>query len=368
MAVRDRLGGAVRVRALVRALIVVAVAVGLPPATGRPAAAAVTGPAVTGPGGSGSAVVVAPRRLAVLPGFRATPSGAVLDTAHFTTVAVLAVPASGAARSAVLTATLRVEVPLRVATSVRAWCDPRRSVTAPDGRSLRDVLVIGQNPVPGTSAPAVASRTLTGRAVVQLPAGVALWCVLQMSPRTEATTGSTMRLLGGLFSTAPVTLLARAAQRPALLVGSAGAGGWPASSGAPVRVRDVAVIGPLTVDGPVRMEGEAELTTCALGYHLCGRGRSPSSVIDVRLLLRDVAAGGATCKVWRGTPRRVVITPEVHHVKVVAPAAGMTARCGTAVQGWLEVTHVSGNAAEIEPTLVPPGAVLVQTHTWLARP
>jgi hypothetical protein len=267
----------------------------------------------------------------------------------------------------VLTATVRVAVPIRIATSVRAWCDPRRSASAPDARSLRDVLIIGQNPVPGSAAQQVASRTLTGRAVVQLPAGGPWWCVLQVSPRTEATTGSTMRLLSGRFSTTPVTLLGRAAQRPALLVGSAGAGGWPSSAGAPVRVRTVAVIGPLAIEGPVRIEGEAELTTCAWGYHLCGRGRSPSSLIDVRLVLRDVAADGATCEVWRGTTRRVVITPAVHHVKVIAPAAGMTTRCGTAVQGYLEITHVSGNAAEIEPTLTPPGAVLVQTHTWLAR-
>jgi hypothetical protein len=373
MSARDRLDGRARGRAaaavpallgvLAGVLIAVMVAVGLPLAAGRPVAVAASGSTVPG-----AAVAVAPRRLTVLPGFRVTPSGPVLDTARFTTVAVLGVPASGAARAVVLTATVRVAVPIRVAMSVRGWCDPRRSAATPGAASLRDVLVIGQNPVPGRSAQQVASRTLTGRAVVQVPAGGARWCVLQVSPRTEATTGSTMQLLGGRFSTAPLTLLGRAAQRPALLVGSAGAGGWPSSAGAPVRVRNVAVIGPLAVAGPVRIEGEAELTTCALGYHLCGRGRSPSSVIDVRLVVRDVAAGGATCKVWRGTARRVVITPAVHHVKVIAPGAGIPARCGTTVQGYLEVVHVSGNAAEIEPTLVPPGAVLVQTHTWLARP
>ena len=391
MAANDRLGGrdrgratrgipsrlGVRIGALaavpMAVLMAVLVAVEVPPVVGAPAAASASAVSASASGGTGSAaagsaVAITPRQLVVRPGFRATPSGSVLDTAQFTTVAVLAVPASRTARTVVLTATLRVAVPIRIATSVRAWCDPRRSAAAPDAHSLRDVLVIGQNPVPGTTAQQVASRTLTGRAVVQWPAGGRLWCVLQVSPRTEATVGSAMGLLGGRFSTEPVTLLARAAQRPGLLVGSAGAGGWPPSAGPPVRVRNVAAIGPLTLDGPVRMEGEAELTTCALGYHLCGSGRSPSSVVDVRLVLLDVAADGATCKVWAGSARRVVITPAVHHLKVIVPAAGMTARCGTAVQGHLEIAHVSGNAAEIEPTLVPPGAVLVQTHTWLARP
>lgn len=315
-----------------------------------------------------SSVPIAARTMPARPGFRRTPSGPVLDVARFTSVASLTVPAATAARTAVLQVTLRVVVPTRIALSVRAWCDVSRPVAAaPDGRSLYDVLVIGQNPVPGGSRVQVASRTLAGRAVVVIPPGGPARCVAQVSPRTESTTGSTIRLLSGRFSASPATVPARAAQRLAVLVGSAGAPGWPATAGRPVGARAVAAVGPVRRVGGVRLEGEAELTTCALGYQLCARGTPGPSVVDVALVLADVTDTGRVCRIWRGSIRRVVITPAVHHVKVAAPPLIPSTRCGHQVRGHLLVTHRGGNAVEVEPTLGGPGGpVLVQTHTWLA--
>jgi hypothetical protein len=337
--------------------------------SGAPAApAAASAPAGSAPGAA--AVALAPRTVPARPGFRRTPSGPVLDVARFTTVGTLDVPAAAAARSVVLQAQLRVSVPIRIALSVRAWCaTPSAMTAAPDRRSLGDVLVIGQNPVPGRAATEVASRSLIGRAVVAVPAGGRLRCTLQISPRTESTTGSTLHLDSGRFTVTPARVAARAAQRPAVLVGAPGAPGLPTPAPGVSRSRAVAILGPVGVAGAVRLEGEAELTTCALGYHLCGRGRAPASVVDVVLVLAELRADGRVCRTWRGSSRRVTITSAVHHVKVMAPALTAPSRCGDAVRGHLLVTHRGGNAVEVEPVLLDPGhPVRVQTHVWLHMP
>ncbi len=307
------------------------------------------------------AVQVAPRTVVARPGYRQTPSGPALDVARFTTVGTLDLPGrQTSAGWVVLTTQVRVTVPIRIALSVRAWCAASSAVgSAPDRHSMGDVLVIGQNPVPGTASTQRASRTLTGRAVVSLPAGGPHRCVLQVSPRTESTRGSRLRLASGTFSATPVRGLARAAQRPAVLVGTPGAR----------RSLAVAVLGSVRTAGAVRLEGEAELTTCALGYHLCGRGKAPTSVVDVVLVLADLRADGTVCKTWRGSTRQVTITPAVHHVKVLAPGLTTPRRCGVAVRGHLLVTHRLGNGVEVEPVLLDPGLPRrVQTHTWLQRP
>jgi hypothetical protein len=191
---------------------------------------------------SGVAGAVRPRNISARPGFRKTPSGQVLDVALFTTVAAFTLPTSSSSRTVVLSTDVTVSVPTRLALSVLGWCRPPGSnPSAPDARTPRDVLVIGQNPVPGRSAVQVASRTLAGRAVVDVPAGTALSCVLQLSPRTETLGSSSMRLLSGRFTAAPVTVPARAAQRPALLVGQYGS---PGSAGRAIPERRVAVVPP----------------------------------------------------------------------------------------------------------------------------
>lgn len=309
-------------------------------------------------------VAVGARTIAARPGYRRTPAGPVLDAARFTTVATLDLPAAKA-RTLVLATTVRVTVPIRLALSVRAWCEaPRRATAAPDVQSLGDALVIGQNPIPGGSATAVASRTLTGRAVVTVPADVAARCVLQMSPRTESTQGSSLRLVSGTFSARPVPVVARAAQRPAVLVGASSS---PGSAGRARPVHEVARLGPLDTLGAVRLEADVELSTCALGYHLCARGVPADAAVDVALRLDELTAGGAVCRAWRGATRRVTIIPAVHHVKVLLPALTVQQRCGDTVRAWLEVAHRDGNAVEVEPVLLPAGPTpaLVQTHTWL---
>lgn len=312
-------------------------------------------------------VPVVPRRVVADPGFRRTTSGDVLRPARFTTVATLDIPASATSGgSVVLAAQLGVEVPIRIALSVRAWCAaPSEVGTAPGRRALPDVLVIGQNPVPGKGSNQVASRVLTGRAVVSVPAGHAVRCRLQASPRTESTTASWLQVRSGTFGATTARVLVRAAQRPAVLVGVPGAPGVPVGQRI-VPTAAVAVSGPITTTARLRLEGEAELTTCALGYHLCGRGTAPTSVVDVSLVAQDVDAAGQVCATWRGSARQVSITPAVHHVKVLAPALGLPTRCGTAVRGWLQVRHRGGNAVEVEPVLLPAGQPRgVQTHTWL---
>ncbi|MFZ0157900.1 MAG: hypothetical protein WAL50_02630, partial [Kineosporiaceae bacterium] len=148
-----------------------------------------------------------------------------------------------------------------------------------------------------------------------------------------------------------------------------GAPGLPTPAPGVSRSRAVAILGPVGVAGAVRLEGEAELTTCALGYHLCGRGRAPASVVDVVLVLAELRADGRVCRTWRGSSRRVTITSAVHHVKVMAPALTAPSRCGDAVRGHLLVTHRGGNAVEVEPVLLDPGhPVRVQTHVWLHMP
>lgn len=310
---------------------------------------------------------LAPRSIQALPGFRDTGSGPVLDVARFTSVGRLEVPARlTTTGTVVLSVRLTVEVPIRLALSVRGWCAaPSALGSAPDRRSLPDVLVIGQNPVPGTSTTAVAARTLTGRAVVAVPRGSAVSCRLQLSPRTESLAPSRLSLRSGTLGAAAAPVVARAAQRPAVLVGLRGAPGVPKGRQA-ARVGVVARLGPTTLPSRVRLEGEAELTTCALGYHLCGRGTAPTSVVDVVLIVRDLTRSGRVCATWSGRPRRVTITPAVHHVKVLAPAVTVTARCGTAIAAHLEVRPRSGNAVEVEPVLVPTAQPRgVQTHTWL---
>jgi hypothetical protein len=312
---------------------------------------------------AGQRAVLSARTLVARPGYRRTARGPVLDTMRFTTVAQLSLPATPVRRTVVLGATMRVEVPRRIALSVRAWCTTTAATARAPGRgSAADVLVVGQNPVPGRSAVQVASRRLTGRAVVEVPAARAARCVLQMSPRTESTTGSTLRLRSGTFTATPAVVVARAAERESVLVGP------PVQALGQTPVRRVAALGPVAVRGAVRVEGEAELTTCALGYHRCPRGRAGTSVVDVRLVLADLDAAGRTCRIWSGSPRRVTITAEVHHVKVVVPPAAPRGRCGTAVRTAVEIRHRSGDAVEVEPVLGLGGeARRVQTHLWLQR-
>jgi hypothetical protein len=307
------------------------------------------------------AVAVRPRTIAARPGFRRTPTGSVLDVARFTTVGTFTLPASASSRTVVLSTQVTVSVPTRLALSVLAWCRPPGSDSAtPEAPSLRDVLVIGQNPVPGRTSAQVASRTLSGRAIVDVPAGTTVGCVLQLSPRTETLGSSSMRLISGRFAAAPVTVPARAAQRPALLVGQPGS---PGSAGRAIPERRVAVIRPTAIaPGRIRVEGEAELTTCAYGYQLCARGTSAPASVELRLELAEVGVGGRVCAQAHGALRRVTITPGVHHVKVIAPALAHTVGCGGAVTAWLLVRHRGGNAVEVEPTLA---ATRVQTHVWL---
>lgn len=343
-----------RLAMLAAVLGVVLVAPSTPPVT---VAAATTGSTA----GWSVSVPLARRTLPVRPGYRPTPAGPVLAVQQFTAVGTLRLPPSRRpGEQAVVAVTLRVDAPVRVALSVRAWCSVGRPPgSAPDARSPADILVIGQNPVPGRSRVQRASRTLAGRAVVDLSAvGTAssVPCVVQVSPRTESVTGSRMTLVGGSFSATRAQVLTRAGERSTLLVGP------PADP----PFREVARTGAAVATGRVRVEGEAELTTCALGYHRCGRGAAPSSVAEVVLLLDDVTADGRVCRAWRGSGRRVTITPAVHHVKVAAPALVVTARCGSRVRAALRVVHVSGNAVEVEPTLGLPGEVpRVQTHTWV---
>jgi len=332
-----------------------------------------TGPSTTAWGAGASSasgavsVSLAPRTVTALPGYRNTGTGPVLDVARFTSLARLDVPASLTTRGAVVLSTrISVDVPIRLALSVRAWCAAPSAVTvAPGPRSFADVLVIGQNPVPGSGSTAVAARTVTGRAVVQVPRGTALRCLLQVSPRTESTASSRLRVRSGRLEATAASVLARAAQRPALLAATAGAPGVPRGRSA-ARLATVARLGPVATTAGVRLEGEAELTTCALGYHLCGRGGAPTSVVDVTLVLQDLAASGRVCATWRGSARQVTITPPVHHVKVIAPSLTPLRRCGVAVRGHLEVRPRGGNAVEIEPVLLDAGQPRrVQTHTWL---
>ncbi|MBK6874840.1 MAG: hypothetical protein IPG94_26655 [Kineosporiaceae bacterium] len=312
-------------------------------------------------------VAVVPRRVVADPGFRRTTSGDVLRPARFTSVVTLDVPAATTSRGSVVLATqLRVEVPIRIALSVRAWCAAPSAVgTAPGRRALPDVLVIGQNPVPGNGSTQVASRVLTGRAVVSVTPGRAVRCLLQVSPRTESTSSSWLRITSGTLGATAARVVARAAQRPAVLVGGPGAPGVPVGQQA-AAVALVAALRPVTTAARLRLEGEAELTTCALGYHLCGRGGAATSVVEVALVAQDIEASGRVCATWRGSARSVTITPAVHHVKVIAPALGLPSRCGAAVRGWLQVRHRGGNAVEVEPVLLPAGQPRgVQTHTWM---
>jgi len=194
-----------------------------------------TGPSTTAWGAGASSasgavsVSLAPRTVTALPGYRNTGTGPVLDVARFTSLARLDVPASLTTRGAVVLSTrISVDVPIRLALSVRAWCAAPSAVTvAPGPRSFADVLVIGQNPVPGSGSTAVAARTVTGRAVVQVPRGTALRCLLQLSPRTESTASSRLRVRSGRLEATAASVLARAAQRPALLAAAAGAPGVP---------------------------------------------------------------------------------------------------------------------------------------------
>jgi hypothetical protein len=346
------------------ALLLAALLVSTAVPTAGPARAEVLATAASG-GTPGVAVSIGPRDVVALPGYRRTPSGPVLDVARFTPVAALTLPASGDARTVVLSAQVTVTVPIRLALSVRAWCVSSGAMSGstlePDDRSLPDVLVIGQNPVPGRGTLQVASRTLTGRAVVDLPAGPSSRCVLQVSPRTEALTASRMRLVSGRFWAAPAVVPARAAQRPAVLVGRPGS---PGSDGTAVAERRVAAIPPtVPAAAGIRVEGEAELTSCALGYHLCTRGSGASAEVDVGLELAESRADGTVCRRAAGPVRRVTITPAVHHVKVLAPALPYSTGCGSAVSAWLVVRHRGGNAVEVEPALT---LGRVQTHTWIA--
>jgi hypothetical protein len=299
---------------------------------------------------SSASVSVAPRTIPALPGFRRT------------TVATFGLPAASTPRTVVLGATVTVRVPTRLALSVLAWCRPSGSSSvAPDARAAHDVLVIGQNPVPGSSSLQVASRTLAARAVVVVPARTAVTCQLQLSPRTETYSGSSLRLLSGRFTATAATVLARAAQRPAVLVGRPTS---PGSGGQALPQRRVAVIGSTPVTGRLRVEGEAELTMCAFGYHLCAVGTSTPSVVDVRLQLAELNSAGRVCAQVSGSARAVTITSAVHHTKVAVPALTHAMGCGTGVTAWLLVTFHSGNAVEVEPVIQP---ARVQTHVWVQR-
>jgi hypothetical protein len=116
------------------------------------------------------------------------------------------------------------------------------------------------------------------------------------------------------------------------------------------------------VQGRIRVEGEAELTTCAFGYQLCARGTSAPSSVEIRLELAEIGVGGRVCAQAHGRARSVTITPAVHYVKVSAPALLHTVGCGSAVTAWLVVRHRGGNAVEVEPTLA---TSRVQTRIWL---
>jgi hypothetical protein len=301
-------------------------------------------------------VEVAPRLLTARPGFRTTRSGPVLSTATFTTVGVIRVAASRSPRTVVLAATLTTAVPIRIAFSVIGVCRADDSSQP----AIRDELVIGQNPVPGSSLVAIASRTLWGRAVVDVPALTAVTCALKVSPRTESTSSSWLRLTGGRFTLGPATVFARAAQRRAVLVGTDGAQGRGSTR------RNVAVVATTPVPGGaavVRADGEVELTTCALGYHLCGRGRSGTSVVDLRLHLELWTSQGVCSRV-DGATVRVTIDAGTHHRKALLPPISVPVPCAAAAARlWIVVTSVRGDAVEVEPLL---GASRAQTHAYLS--
>lgn len=330
----------------------VAVAAALAAAAVVPAPA----PVAAAPTGTPRGVVIAPLRVLALPGFRSSTSGPQLNPATFTPVASLVVPATPAARTVVLGATITVSVPTRIALSVLGTC--RAAGAASDSR---DVLVIGQNPYTGSTPTAVASRTVSGRAVVDVPAATALTCVLRVSPRTETTARSWLQVTGGRFAAAPATVFARATQRRSVMVGIDGARGAGGSR------RAVAVMTPTAVPAgtvEVRAHGEAELTTCALGYRLCGRGRSGPSVLDLRLH-GELATSQGVCRRLDGTSVRVTIDAAMHHRKVLLPMLVLPASCSgspTWARVWIVVTWVRGNAAEVEPLLSPSR---VQTHAFL---
>jgi hypothetical protein len=303
-----------------------------------------------------TSVEVVPRLMTARPGFHATASGPKLNAPTFTTVAAIHVAATRSRRTVVLFATLTAAVPMRIALSVVGVCRP----DVASQPAIGDELVIGQNPVPGSSAVAVASRTVFGRAVVDIPALTAMTCALQVSPRTESTTPSWLRLTGGRFAVAPAAVFARAAQRRAVLVGTAGAQGRGATA------RNVAVVAPAAVpDGAVyvRADGEVELTTCALAYHLCGRGTSGTSVVDLRLHLELWTSQGV-CRRVDGPTLRVAIDAAMHHRKALLLPITIAPSCPSAALArlWIVATSVRGDAVEVEPLL---GTLRAQTHAYL---
>jgi hypothetical protein len=171
-----------------------------------------------------------------------------------------------------------------------------------------------------------------------------------------------LRLLTGRFTATAATVMARSGERQAQLVGPL------ATAIAQVPVREVARLGPVSAAGAVRVDGEAELTTCGLGYHQCPRGTRRPSVADVRLRLIDVDSSGRPCRTWLGSSRRVTISAQIHHRKVTAPPATAPLRCGQAVRTALEIRYRSGAALEVEPSFAgTSGLVFAQTHVWVTR-
>jgi hypothetical protein len=144
-----------------------------------------------------------------------------------------------------------------------------------------------------------------------------------------------------------------------------GAAGSPGSRGRAQPLRLAAPVGPVQVPAgvrDVRVQGEAELTSCTSAYSLCERGTADVARAQVWLHAESLRADGRVCRKVDGPVRQVAISPAVHHVKVLLSPATVSTHCGATVRAWIAVQDVRGNAIEIEPVL--PGG-RGQTQTWL---
>jgi hypothetical protein len=301
------------------------------------------------------ALVVA-RRMTSRPGYATSGSGSVHLPAVYSTVVTLHVPAA-ATPTYILEVRLQVDVPIRTALSVRGWCHAGRADMAePHSSGSGQVLITGQNPLPGSRPLDVLSRRIFGRALVEVPATGGT-CQLQLSPRTEATVGSWMDIVSGTLTVTPVRAVAVGVQSGRVYFGG---------PGAPATVSVARTPAGTPSPGPFVVHGEVELTVCygSPGYGLCPPAPNVSSTVEARLVLERLATDGTVCRVVRGVAREVVIDPKVHHRKVVlAPLADPgRAGCGKRIRAYIEVAHRSGNSMEVEASGL---AVPVQTLAWV---
>ncbi len=272
----------------------------------------------------------------------------------------LAAPAGAAAGVRVLAVDLAVEVPLRHAFSLLAWCHPRTTYAqdAPSTDQFGMALVIGQNPIPGSDTQATVSRRIVGRIPVDIPAGEAVSCEVQISPRTEGFEASWIRIRSGQVRLAPEPVVTTATTSGPTVVGS-GAGTVP-----------FAYLATAAVEGAWaseirRADADVSLSNCYAGYGACEVEGFRDATVDAWVELIRLRGDGSTCGVARGVVTRIVITPAVHHLRAVLPPALEPAvqPCGEKALSRIVLVHVAGNSVNVEGTLY--GGTAPQSASWL---